>query len=83
MHCTGQAHADVFVDSFNGRLRDERLNEHFFGKLPAAGQIVEAWRTVHNDRRPHASLGGLTPTEFAIRPARSTRRQSPVMNEAK
>ncbi len=54
-----------FVESLNGRLRDECLNEHLFRSLPAARQLIEEWRIDYNHHRPHTSLGGLTPTEFA------------------
>ncbi len=57
-----------FIESFNGRLRDECLNEHLFTSLPEARRIIEAWKIDHNTRRPHSSLRGLTPTEFAARP---------------
>ena len=57
-----------FVESFNGRLRDECLNEHLFTNLKEAREIIEAWRIDYNTNRPHTSLNGLTPTEFATRP---------------
>ena len=59
-----------FVESFNGRLRDECLNEHLFANLNEARQIIEEWRIDYNTNRPHTSLNGLTPTEFATRPNR-------------
>ena len=52
----------------DGRLRDECLNEHLFASLPEARKIIEEWRTDYNTLRPHTSLNGLTPTEFATRP---------------
>lgn len=52
------------VESFNGRLRDELLNEHAFPTIFHARSAVDAWRFDYNHRRPHTSLGGLTPTEF-------------------
>jgi putative transposase len=57
-----------FVESFNGRLRDECLNEHVFTNLGEARRIIEEWRIDYNTNRPHTSLNGLTPTEFAARP---------------
>jgi putative transposase len=57
-----------FVESFNGRLRDECLNERLFANLKEAREIIEEWRTDYNTNRPHSSLNGLTPTEFAARP---------------
>jgi putative transposase len=58
-----------FVESFNGRFRDECLNEHLFGSQPAARRIIEAWRTDYNTERPHTSLSGLTPAAFTAHPA--------------
>jgi putative transposase len=64
----GKPMQNGFVESFNGRLRDECLNEHLFHNLNEARQIIEAWRIDYNTNRPHTSLNGLTPTEFAARP---------------
>ena len=64
----GKPMQNGFVESFNGRLRDECLNEHLFANLKEARQIIEAWRIDYNTNRPHTSLNGLTPTEFATRP---------------
>lgn len=64
----GKPMQNGFVESFNGRLRDECLNEHLFTNLNEARQIIEAWRIDYNTNRPHTSLNGLTPTEFAARP---------------
>jgi len=52
-------------ESFNGRFRDECLNEHWFRNLREARRIAEAWRNDYNHRRPHSALGGLTPAETA------------------
>lgn len=54
-----------FIESFNGRLRDECLNVNEFSTLAEAREILEAWRVDYNDCRPHGSLGNLTPNEFA------------------
>jgi|SoiMethySBSTD1v2_1073268.scaffolds.fasta_scaffold4473833_1 putative transposase len=54
-----------FVECFNRRLPDECLNEHLF--LNQARQIIKAWRIDYSTNRPHTSLNGLTPTEFAAR----------------
>ena len=53
-----------FVESFNGRLRDECLNEHLFANLRHARELISAWRTDYNHPRPHTSLDGLTPWEY-------------------
>ncbi len=64
----GKPMQNGFVESFNGRLRDECLNEHPFANLNGARQLIEEWRIDYNTKRPHTSLNGLTPTEFATRP---------------
>jgi putative transposase len=70
----GKPVQNAFVESLNGRFRDECLNEHVFRGLPMARQIIEAWRSDYNADRPHTSLGGLTPNEFAARSDRTTTR---------
>ena len=64
----GKPQQNGFVESFNGRFRDECLNEHLFRSLTSARQIIEAWRIDYNNSRPHTSLNGLTPAAFATRP---------------
>jgi putative transposase len=64
----GKPQQNGFVESFNGRFRDECLNEHLFRNLVAAQRIIEEWRIDYNTTRPHTSLNGLTPTAFATRP---------------
>ena len=54
-----------FVESFNGRLRDECLNETLFTSLPHARFVLDAWRHDYNTVRPHSKLGGKTPAEIA------------------
>lgn len=63
----GKRTQNGFVESFNGRLRDECLNEHAFPSLAAARRIIEAWRTDYNHVRPHSSLGGLPPAVYVNR----------------
>lgn len=63
----GKPMQNGFVESFNGRLRDECLNEHLFTSYNHARQIIEDWRIDYNNTRPHSSLNGLTPMEFATR----------------
>ena len=67
----GKPMQNGFVESLNGRFRDECLNEHLFRGLHAARQIIEAWRIDYNHHRPHTSLRGLTPNEFATRSTES------------
>ena len=63
----GKPMQNGFVESFNGRLRDECLNEHLFKSYRHARRIIEDWRHDYNTYRPHTSLNGLTPKEFATR----------------
>jgi putative transposase len=63
----GKPQRNGFVESLNGRLRDECLNEHLFRILPAARTLIEAWRVDDNTCRPHTSLRQLTPNAFATR----------------
>jgi putative transposase len=63
----GSPWENPYVESFNGRARDEMLNIEDFGNLFEARVVVEAWRIEYNTYRPHSSLGGLTPAEFAAR----------------
>ena len=65
----GKPKQNGLVESFIGRLRDECLNEHLFTGYRHAREIIEDWRTGYNARRPHTSLYGLTPMEFATRSA--------------
>ena len=60
----GKPVENAFIESFNGRLRDECLNVHQFTSMAEAQDIIEAWRRDYNQRRPHSSLGHLTPNEF-------------------
>ena len=61
----GSPWENPFVESFNGRARDELLNIEEFATLLEAQVVTEAWRIEYNTYRPHSSLGGLTPAEFA------------------
>jgi putative transposase len=61
----GKPVENAHIESFNGRLRDECLNVHQFISLADARAKIEAWRQDYNERRPHGSLGHLTPNEFA------------------
>ena len=63
----GKPMQNGFVESFIGRLRDEFLNERLFTSYRHARDSIEEWRIDYNLNRPHTSLGGLTPYEFANR----------------
>lgn len=65
----GKPVQNAFVESFNGKMRDECLNEHWFGTLVEARQTIEAWRRDYNEVRPHSALGNRTPQEFTARGA--------------
>jgi putative transposase len=56
---------NAYVESFNGRLRDECLNEHWFTSLAHARVVIEAWRRDYNEQRSKKDLGGLLPAVFA------------------
>jgi putative transposase len=56
---------NAYIESFNGKFREECLNEHVFVNLHSAQQIIETWRQDYNSERPHSSLNDLTPEEFA------------------
>jgi putative transposase len=60
----GKPTDNAFIESFNGRLREECLNENWFLSLEDAREKVEAWRKEHNRQRPHSALGNLSPEEF-------------------
>jgi transposase InsO family protein len=61
----GKPNQNAYIESFNGRFRDECLNEHWFTSLQQARVIVETWRREYNEERPKKSLGGLTPSAYA------------------
>jgi len=61
----GKPTQNAFIESFNGKLRDECLNETLFSSLSEAREMLEAWQEDYNNHRPHSALGNLTPSEFA------------------
>ena len=61
----GKPIENAYVESFNGKFRDECLNEHWFLSIADAQLIIEAWRVDYNMVRPHRSLGQLTPAAYA------------------
>ena len=54
-----------YIESFNGRFRDECLNEHWFETLPQARTVITEWRRDYNEVRPHSSIGRIPPARFA------------------
>jgi len=60
----GKPVENAFIESFNGRLRDECLNVYSFESIAHAQDLIGAWRHDYNDRRPHGALGHLTPSEY-------------------
>ena len=63
----GKPNQNAYVESFNGRLRDECLNEHWFTSLAHARVVIETWRREYNEERPKRVFDGLTPAEYALR----------------
>jgi transposase InsO family protein len=69
-HCRGGLHGrrrveNAYIESFNGRFRDECLNEHWVTTLESARRIIEDSRLEYNTGRPHSSLNNMTPEQFA------------------
>ena len=61
----GKPVENAYIESFNGRFRDECLNEHWFVTMAQARRVIETWRQEYNEERPHSALGYLTPARFA------------------
>lgn len=77
----GKPTQNAYIESFNGRFRDECLNDHWFTSLAHARSLISSWRQDYNERRPHSALDYETPSEFAARhranlPANNTKEQS-------
>jgi len=60
----GKPVQNAFIESFNGKFRDECLNEHWFVTLQEAQLVIEAWRREYNEERTHSAIGDVTPQEF-------------------
>jgi putative transposase len=69
----GKPVENAYIESFNGKFRDECLNEHWFVTMDHARRVIERWREEYNGERPHSSLGDLTPNEYAQGLADSSR----------
>ena len=61
----GKPQQNAFVESFNGRLRDELLNETLFTSLAHAREVLATWKDDYNTVRPHSALGNLPPADYA------------------
>ena len=66
----GKPTDNAFIETFNGSLRDECLNVHWFETLAEARRLIEAWRIDYNESRPHMALGNIPPSEYALRAVR-------------
>jgi putative transposase len=73
----GRPIENAYIESFNGKFRDECLNEHWFLSLDEVRATIERWRIDYNQDRPHSSLGDLTPEEFAARSSIGASTKSP------
>lgn len=73
----GKPIENAYVESFNGKFRDECLNEHWFVSVADAKATIEAWRVDYNTVRPHSSLADRTPDQFA-RISAGARRLAPA-----
>lgn len=63
----GKPQQNAYVESFNGKFRDECLNEHWFLSMRHAREVIAGWRREYNEERPHSSLNYQTPKEFVER----------------
>jgi putative transposase len=61
----GKPMENAYIESFNGRFRDEYLNTNWFISLKHAREVIEEWRKDYNEVRPHSSLKGATPKKYA------------------
>ncbi|WP_404814865.1 IS3 family transposase [Vibrio fluvialis] len=79
----GKPTQNAYIESFNGKFRDECLNEHWFRDLSHARDLISLWRMDYNENRPHSALGYLTPSEFAAttRTARNSGNLTSITNE--
>src|SRR5207237_2002195 len=74
----GKPTQNAFIESFNGRLRDELLNETLFTSLAHARAALAEWRLDYNTVRPHSSLGNLPPTDYAMISSSASQRDGPL-----
>jgi transposase InsO family protein len=79
----GKPTQNAFIESFNGKFRDECLNEKWFLTLQQAREKIGMWRRDYNQARPHSALGYQTPEEFAARAARGASPLTPLARLSK
>jgi putative transposase len=72
----GKPMQNGYIESFNGKFRDECLNEHWFQTLQQARETIAHWRRDYNEVRPHSSIGRIPPARFA-----GAVHQTPTVNE--
>jgi putative transposase len=68
----GKPNQNAYIESFNGRFRDECFNEHLFTNLLPARIVIESWRREYKEEPPKKALGGLTPAAYAKQLAQIT-----------
>ena len=73
----GKPQQNGFIESFNGRMRDEVLNETLFRSLAHARAVLGAWRRDYNEQRPHSKLGWMTPCTYAVALSSNAGRTAP------
>lgn len=76
----GKPVQNAFIESFNGKFRDECLNDNVFVSLNSAQQIIETWRLDYNSERPHKSLNKMTPEEFAAKQNQNQKTENTKLN---
>jgi len=79
----GKPQQNAFIESFNGRLRDELLNETLFSSLAHARAVLAEWRLDYNTIRPHSSLGNLPPAHYAKLSAPASQRDGSLPHRAR
>lgn len=63
----GKPTQNAYIEPFNGKFRDECLNEHWFTSLAHARVLIATWRRDYNEERPHSALNYLSPADFAAK----------------
>lgn len=76
----GKPMENGYIESFNGKVRRECLNQHYFTSLEEAQRLIEGWRLEYNQFRPHSSIGGLTPDAFAVTWQQSTEPNTQILS---